>query len=428
MPDFIPFLPFFPGGGGGGEDTYPGIGPLIDELLRRRQLAQPAPPSPDQPTPPEPEPTPTVPPLPIASAEFALVAQLPYAFAQASRASPKTSESRSLAASFAQAYGNVPLRMRRAKKMARNKRTMRAQEDVFTPIDPRSLPVPVDRAQTPQEFDRAIRDRGAELERLKREQDAARRPAQTLPNEPPPRTRSRGGRLTPIFDPFSLTEDVGTIIGDIAGELIGEAKYGQTTAEQDEAARIKKELDERMRRETAPFPDEILGPGGVPTGEVKFKIPPKFPGIDYENIGGVMVKRAPRMPAPSPAPPQPRRSRAARALTRVQNAMRNPWAYAGVLGLGIISPRKRSSSSMPLAARRRDRDDEILTTINPGMLPFTAPSGFGAIPPSVTASSNCDCKPKRRGPKRRCLERAQVAWKTGRYKGKNAGTRCVRWE
>lgn len=403
----------------------------VQALCAPPQSPQPSLPTPDLPTIPLPGPAPTVQSPPTVSAESALVAQLPYAFAESSRANRSTAESRSQAANFAQAYGYAFSR-RKARKMARNKRTMRAQNEIGTPIDPRTLPVPVGRAQTPQEMQRAIdseaRDRAAELRRLKQEQDALRRaPAQKLPNEAPPRAR-RGTRLTPIFDPFSLATDVGTIIGDIAGELIGEAKYGQTPEEAAEAKRIEDELRRREREL-----DEVLD---APLPAIPKRLAPPatergmraYGEVEQRARGRVLLPIPPTVstaPPPSPAT----KNRAARALNRISNAMRNPWAQAGVFGLGLLGGRKsKRASSMPLATMpAADMPGEILTSVNPGMLPFTAPAGFGAAPPSAT-SSTCGCKPKRRGPKRRCLERAQVAWKTGRYKGRNAGTRCVRWE
>jgi hypothetical protein len=62
------------------------------------------------------------------------------------------------------------------------------------------------------------------------------------------------------------------------------------------------------------------------------------------------------------------------------------------------------------------------------LTPFE-PLGVPYIQPAATTSTNlCKCKPKRRGPQRKCLERGQVNWRTGRYKGKLAGTKCIRWE
>lgn len=69
-----------------------------------------------------------------------------------------------------------------------------------------------------------------------------------------------------------------------------------------------------------------------------------------------------------------------------------------------------------------------------------APGGAIATPPATSVqpgiglqslsfgggqSGNCSCGP--RGPRRKCLERAPVAWRSGRNKGKAAGSKCVRY-
>lgn len=61
-----------------------------------------------------------------------------------------------------------------------------------------------------------------------------------------------------------------------------------------------------------------------------------------------------------------------------------------------------------------------------GSIPFSQPFTFTSSAPS-SSTPGCSCKPKRRGPQRRCLERATVVFKTGRRKGKSAGTKCVRF-
>lgn len=317
--------------------------------------------------------------------------------------------------------------------MARNRRTMRAQTEIGEATVPRDRAlVPLDRAQTPQEMQRAVeaegRDRAEELRRLRAEEEALRkRPAQTVPNAAPPDTRRRGGRLTPIFDPFSLATDVGTIIGEIAGQALGEAKYGRTPEEEAEADRIEREVRERTRALDRQL-DEPLGP--IP----KRMAPPATPrGIEaYDTVESARRSRVmlPIPQMPKAAPPAPR-NQGRRALTRIQNAMRNPWAQLGVFGLGLLGgKRKRRSQSvtpMPLVdVELEPIAPEPLTPFNAGSVPFAATGGAGY---GFTAqSTSCDCKPKRRGPKRRCLERADVSWRTGRYKGKRAGSKCVRWE
>jgi hypothetical protein len=58
--------------------------------------------------------------------------------------------------------------------------------------------------------------------------------------------------------------------------------------------------------------------------------------------------------------------------------------------------------------------------LNPFFIASTAVSG---------RSSSCECKKtdRKKRQKRRCKEKAQVKWASGRKKGKPAGTRCVVW-
>jgi hypothetical protein len=58
------------------------------------------------------------------------------------------------------------------------------------------------------------------------------------------------------------------------------------------------------------------------------------------------------------------------------------------------------------------------TSVSPGIGPF-ALGGYGG------SVADCGCGP--RGPRRKCLERAPVAWRSGRNKGKAAGSKCVRY-
>lgn len=312
--------------------------------------------------------------------------------------------------------------------MARNKRTMRAQEPDLenlrrqAGIDPRNLPVPREQVITQEDYNRAIDD---EVRRRARERGAT-----DVPNAPPPsRRRVRTGvGVGAIFDPFALAEDFGAI----AGEAVGEAANRVPEDEQRRREAAERELARRQRENAAPFPDEILR-NGVPTGEVVFRIPPKLTPRG-DPVGGMM--RPPVFNPAPPAPPAPRkRNRVQRALHQIQRVTSNPWAQLGIFGLGVLGGRKRSRNALsPLALSSSDdfvtqSPLDSLTPINAGALPFSS-SGFnygGGGTPTATATA-CGCKPKKRGPKRRCLERAQVAWRSGRYKGKLAGTRCVRWE
>jgi hypothetical protein len=138
----------------------------------------------------------------------------------------------------------------------------------------------------------------------------------------------------------------------------------------------------------------------------------------------------PSMPAPSPATaPTPRSSRAARVLHRIQSMTGNRYAQLGILGLTALGRRDDRSSALPSAVVDTPLAPPLpVPQVTAGMIPLTA-FGGSLIPstPTATRTDNCDCKPKKRGPRRECLERAPIKWSGGRRKGKAAGTKCVRW-
>lgn len=309
---------------------------------------------------------------------------------------------------------------------------MRAQ--VETPIDPRSVPVLEGRAQNPREFEGALREEGRRQTQEQADEAVRRRArergATQVPNAAPPdRATRRGQRLYPIFDPFSAAEQIGATIGEVAGEVVGENRYGQTEAEVAAAAAREKELAERRRAEGRPLPGEVAG-------EVRFEIPNKIDprtGRRIPRAGEMQVfDPYPVWGPPQPAPPPPKRNRLQRALSRVQAVTSNRWAQLGVLGLGVLGSKRKRSARSTLQSQTVTPvtfpDVETVDAFTPADVPFSAAGFGGTFTPSRNVAGNCDCKPKRKGPKRRCLERAQVAWRTGRYKGKLAGTRCVRWE
>lgn len=431
MPDWVFPFPFPVPGGGGDGPAYPGIGPLVDEFLRRYPRPAPASPpaeaeppaSPGLPLPLPSLPEPSVPPLPTLTADILLSTPAPATQALLLRGRRSSREAEGLVAREDEAYGRRRVKLRKARRMARRRSTMRAQEDVFTPIDPRSLPVPQS-VPSPKDFQDAIdneaRQRATDEDVRRRARERGATPA---PNRAPPRTRGGRGRVGvgAIFDPFSIAEDFGIV----AGEEAGEALYGRTPEEEAEAARLERELRER----TAELDRQMGDIGTIP----RRRAPPATPrGIEaYGAVSGFpkgIVRPFPTMPPA--APPAPKRSRVGRALHQIQRVTSNPWAQLGVFGLGLLGGRKRSRPTLPLAPAVEDEPlAPPLTGFNAGALPFVQgmPS-LGGAPPVSRSDTGCDCKPKRRGPKRRCLERAQVAWRSGRYKGKLAGTRCVRWE
>jgi hypothetical protein len=128
------------------------------------------------------------------------------------------------------------------------------------------------------------------------------------------------------------------------------------------------------------------------------------------------------LPAPQNVPtPRPRGGAAVR---RISTAMQDPLAKKLLIGAGVLaavrgarrsgSSSSSSSSGTPVVAP--------LTALNTTGVSFLGGTGGGTI---TTGKSGCSCK--KPGPKRRCLERGPVAWRSGRFKGRNAGTKCIRF-
>lgn len=95
------------------------------------------------------------------------------------------------------------------------------------------------------------------------------------------------------------------------------------------------------------------------------------------------------------------------------------------LGAGAAAlVRRAASSTVSLSGLSQPLP---VTTPGPAPAPLTFVGGGGVTSPTQ-AREDCECKKKRRDTKRKkCLERAQISWRSGRYKGKLAGTKCVRY-
>lgn len=146
---------------------------------------------------------------------------------------------------------------------------------------------------------------------------------------------------------------------------------------------------------------------------------------ERQRGGGLPPPRWEQLPAGAQRPGQRRESMPViRAIgRRIAGNLQN--IVLGTIGLGTLSLlRRRSSSSVsPLTVNV----PAIATpTATPIPQPLTVVQG-GGVPFTGTGTQQCECKEKKKREKRKCLERAQVVWKTGRYKGKLAGTRCVRF-
>jgi len=98
----------------------------------------------------------------------------------------------------------------------------------------------------------------------------------------------------------------------------------------------------------------------------------------------------------------------------------------GAIGLGSLSLLRRERAASPLTVNIPQAAVAPLPTPTTDTLPqpLTLVQSAGL---SSTSTRTCECKAKKKRDKRKCLERAQVEWRSGRYKGKLAGTKCVRF-
>lgn len=94
---------------------------------------------------------------------------------------------------------------------------------------------------------------------------------------------------------------------------------------------------------------------------------------------------------------------------------------AGLAGLGavfVVSRIHRSRSTIPQTG----------ISTNAPTAPISPPlSSPAAVASFVGGSAGQSCTPRQRGPRRKCLERGPVTWRSGSRKGKSAGTKCIRY-
>lgn len=129
------------------------------------------------------------------------------------------------------------------------------------------------------------------------------------------------------------------------------------------------------------------------------------------------------MGPPSPAP-QPQRASGARRVTqRVQSAMSNPTARNAIAALDLLSLARRQGARSALTTPQSYAPDAPRATPDP--LTPVRTQGVPLTQPLTSARHDCDCKSKRRGQRRKCKERADVVYSSGRRKGQRAGSKCV---
>lgn len=125
-----------------------------------------------------------------------------------------------------------------------------------------------------------------------------------------------------------------------------------------------------------------------------------------------------------PTPPAPKRGKRIAGVSTGLGRM--PWPVVGVLG-GVVATaiiRRQQGGGSP-AGSPIASGPTIGLPPAPTVSPIQSPLLVGGYGGSF-GGSTAFCEPRARGPRRKCLERAPVAWRSGRNKGKAAGTKCVR--
>lgn len=337
------------------------------------------------------------------------------------RAGRSSGESRRRVAAEDQAYGRRVRRiarriMRRGTRLAQGPSPVLTEPPFFPPVPSSGLPPP------PPAID---------------EQAGPRRPTR----------RARGARGGVGAGVVVGGEGIAEGIGQIAGEVAAEAIHGDELREAERiAAQKERELADRYRELEEGW--AILSQG-VPTPPNRYGFPSEH--ISGDRVADQILRRAQTRTVPIPMPQLPpaqlppvsgqRPSRLRRVLSRIASARSSKLgrALTGVsIAQQLYQSRRRGGgfTAQPIAL-----GDAIVPppatlpsgpSVTPGMLPFTpgqpmtfTGGGGGVVTGSRT--QGCDCKPKRRGKPRKCLERGAVAWRTGRYKGRAAGTKCIRW-
>lgn len=126
---------------------------------------------------------------------------------------------------------------------------------------------------------------------------------------------------------------------------------------------------------------------------------------------------------PSPVPTQQRVSGARRATQRVRSAMSNPMARNALAAMDVLSLARRSGTRSALTTPQSYAPETPRATPDP--LTPVETRGVPYLQPLTSARHDCECKSKRRGQRRKCKERADVVYSSGRRKGQRAGSKCV---
>ena len=104
-----------------------------------------------------------------------------------------------------------------------------------------------------------------------------------------------------------------------------------------------------------------------------------------------------------------------------------PGLWAGVgAGIGLLAllqgRRRGSRSSLTLPLSPTGVSDPLTDVVSSAL-----PSQPVFLSGSELVDDPCNCAPRRRGKKRKCLAKAQLTWRSGPKKGKAAGSKCYRF-
>lgn len=213
---------------------------------------------------------------------------------------------------------------------------------------------------------------------------------------------------------------LGALAGVLGGILPGRIEPGDLTPEQEREA-LEAFQRELLKLEQISVDvqglgsEELQGPLRVNVRRRPGGLPP--PSFEFEPPGGSPPGASPSGSSSSSIPT---------ISTRVRRLIRDRLQeiILGTVGVGIISSLRRGSSAPPTVNIGQPR-----LTVGGAPQPLTRvetlPLTFAQTSP--TLQGLCECPPKKKRKRRKCLERAQVEWRTGRFKGKLAGTKCVRF-
>jgi hypothetical protein len=192
----------------------------------------------------------------------------------------------------------------------------------------------------------------------------------------------------------------------------------------------------RLSDETADF---IRGRGFGPGGFNQFRTVPgasvvtaTAPGFnDYTPPAPIPRLEVPF--DPNAGPPAPSSSGSSSTPSRAGKGGRQPsrpinWPKIGLFGgatLGGVYLLRQIVGNNPYAGGSTGAASIVGSQPATPPAPTVAPQ-VGSFALGGYSGGGAYCTPRPRGPVRKCLERAPVAWRGGRNKGKAAGTKCVR--